>query len=176
MDSIRTQNNKTASHLTPDFTNPRYFRFLHSVMSHTCIHERTSKEDIEKGKKLQPKFDSNGLIPCITTEVHSNEVIMFAWMNEEALKHTIETGKATYFSRSRGKLWVKGESSGQIQWVKELRTDCDQDVILIKADIGENGAACHTGYKSCFYRKLDGEELVYDGGERVFDPAEVYKK
>ena len=145
-------------------------------MSDTCIHERTSKEDIETGKKLQPKFDSHGLIPCITTEVHSNEVIMFAWMNEEALKHTIETGKATYFSRSRGKLWVKGESSGQIQWVKELRTDCDQDVILIKADIGENGAACHTGYKSCFYRKLEGQELVYDGGERVFDTAEVYKK
>lgn len=145
-------------------------------MSQTCIHERTSHEEIEKGQKLQPKFDSNGLIPCITTEVHSNEVIMFAWMNEEALNHTIATGKATYYSRSRGKLWVKGESSGQIQWVKELRTDCDQDVILIKADIGENGAACHTGYKSCFYRKLDGETLVYDGGERVFDPAEVYKK
>lgn len=101
---------------------------------------------------------------------------MFAWMNEEALNHTIETGKATYYSRSRKKLWVKGESSGQIQWVKELRTDCDQDVILIKADIGENGAACHTGYKSCFYRKLEGKELIYDGGERVFDPAEVYKK
>ncbi|MDQ8204397.1 phosphoribosyl-AMP cyclohydrolase [Pelagicoccus sp. SDUM812003] len=145
-------------------------------MSQTCIHERTSKEEIEKGLKLQPKFDANGLIPCITTEVHTNEVIMFAWMNEEALRHTIETNKATYFSRSRGKLWVKGESSGQIQWVKELRTDCDQDVILIKVDIGEKGAACHTGYKSCFYRKLDGVELIYDGGEPLFDPAEVYKK
>ena len=146
-------------------------------MSHSCIHQRTSKEEIEKGTKLQPKFDANGLIPCITTEVHTNEVIMFAFMNEEALRHTIETKKATYYSRSRNKLWVKGESSGQVQWVKEMRTDCDQDVLLIKVDIGENGAACHTGYKSCFYRKLDDEtqELVYDGGERVFDPNEVYK-
>ena len=145
-------------------------------MSNACIHERASKEEIESGRKLQPKFDANGLIPCITSEAHTNEVIMFAFMNEEALRHTIETGKATYFSRSRGKLWVKGESSGQVQRVKELRTDCDQDVILLKVDIGVNGAACHTGYKSCFYRKLDGDELVFDGGERVFDPAEVYKK
>ena len=144
-------------------------------MSHSCIHERTSKDEIEKGPKLQPKFDGDGLIPCITTEVHTNEVIMFAFMNEEALRHTIDTGKATYFSRSRKKLWVKGESSGQIQWVKELRTDCDQDVILIKVDIGPSGAACHTGFKSCFYRKLEGDTLVYDGGERLFDPEVVYK-
>lgn len=154
----------------------RLVGLIAGAMSQCCIHERTSKEEIEKGQKLQPKFDSNGLIPCITTEVHTNEVIMFAFMNEEALRHTIETGKATYFSRSRAKLWVKGESSGQVQWVKELRTDCDQDVILIKVDIGPQGAACHTGYKSCFYRRLDGESLVYDGGERLFDPEEVYKK
>ncbi len=145
-------------------------------MPQSCIHERTSKEEIEKGQKLQPKFDANGLIPCITTEVHTNEVIMFAFMNEDALRHTIQTGKATYFSRSRNKLWVKGESSGQVQWVKELRTDCDQDVVLIKVDIGPHGAACHTGFKSCFYRKLDGDTLVFDGGERLFDPEAVYKK
>lgn len=144
-------------------------------MSESCIHERTTKEEIEKGAKLQPKFDANGLIPCITSEASTNEVIMFAFMNEEALRHTIQTRKATYFSRSRNKLWVKGESSGQVQRVKELRTDCDQDVILLKVDIGQNGAACHTGYKSCFYRKLENDQLVYDGGERVFDPAEVYK-
>lgn len=146
-------------------------------MAQSCIHARASKEDIETGRKLQPKFDKDGLIPCITTEAGTNEVIMFAFMNEDALRHTIETRKATYFSRSRGKLWVKGESSGQVQWVKELRTDCDQDVILLKVDIGEGGAACHTGYKSCFYRKLDdaGQELVYDGGARRFDPAKVYK-
>ncbi len=145
-------------------------------MSNSCIHERSSKEEIETGEKLQPKFDAQGLIPCIASEVHSNEVIMFAFMNEEALRHTIATNKATYFSRSRNKLWVKGESSGQVQWVKELRTDCDQDVILLKVDIGEKGAACHNGYKSCFYRKLEGEKLVYDSGERLFDPAEVYGK
>ncbi len=147
-------------------------------MSQSCLHERTSKEDIEKGLKLQPKFDENGLIPCITTDVHTNEVLMFAWMNKEALAHTIETGKVTYFSRSRSKLWVKGESSGQIQWLKELRTDCDQDVILAKADIGEEGASCHNGYRSCFYRKLDDdkESLVYDGGDPKFDPEKVYGK
>jgi len=130
------------------------------------------------GLALQPKFDENGLIPCITTDVHTNEVLMFAFMNKEALELTIETGKVTYFSRSRGKLWVKGESSGQVQKLRELRTDCDQDVILCKADIGEKGASCHNGYKSCFYRKLDADtnELVYDGGEPLFDPDEVYGK
>lgn len=147
-------------------------------MTQTCLHERTSKEDIEKGLKLQPKFDANGLIPCITTDVHTNEVLMFAWMNKEALEHTIETGKVTYFSRSRSKLWVKGESSGQVQWLKELRTDCDQDVILAKADMGDDSASCHNGYRSCFYRKLgaDNQSLIFDGGDPKFDPAEVYGK
>jgi len=148
-------------------------------MPETCLHERSvSKEEIEKGLKLQPKFDENGLIPCITTDVHTNEVLMFAFMNREALEHTLSSGKVTYFSRSRQKLWVKGESSGQVQWLKELRTDCDQDVILAKADIGEKGASCHNGYRSCFYRKFDqnSQELIYDGGERLFDPDEVYKK
>ncbi len=147
-------------------------------MSQSCLHERTSKTEIEKGLSLQPKFDADGLIPCITTDVHTNQVLMFAFMNREALEHTIETGKVTYFSRSRGKLWVKGESSGQVQHLKELRTDCDQDVILCKAEIGENGASCHNGYRSCFYRKLDTQsgELVFDGGEPLFDPEEVYGK
>jgi phosphoribosyl-AMP cyclohydrolase len=140
-------------------------------MSQSCLHERSSNEDIEKGLKLQPKFDQDGLIPCITTDVHTNEVLMFAFMNQEALEHTIQSGKVTYFSRSRQKLWVKGESSGQVQWLKELRTDCDQDVILCKADIGEKGA-------SCLYRKLEIEsgELIYDGGDPLFDPEAVYGK
>ncbi len=141
--------------------------------------ERASdKAEIEKGLSLQPKFDDKGLIPCITTDIHTNEVLMFAFMNQEALEHTIESGKVTYYSRSRGKLWVKGESSGQVQWLKELRTDCDQDVILVKAEIGEKGASCHNGYRSCFYRKLDRDtgELVFDGGEPLFDPEEVYGK
>ena len=96
---------------------------------------------------------------------------------ELALRRTIETGKATYWSRSRGKLWIKGEESGNFQLVRELRTDCDQDAVLIKVDIGEKGAACHTGYRSCFYRKLgpDGR-LEMAGGPRMFDPAAVYKK
>lgn len=147
-------------------------------MPETCLHERSSKEEIEKGLKLQPKFDSDGLIPCITTDVHTNEVLMFAFMNREALEHTLSSGKVTYFSRSRGKLWVKGESSGQIQRLVELRTDCDQDVILCKAEIGSNGASCHNGYRSCFYRKFDSDsgKLVFDGGEPLFDPDKVYGK
>ena len=147
-------------------------------MPESCLHERSSKEAIEKGLQLQPKFDANGLIPCITTDAQTNEVLMFAFMNREALEHTIETGKVTYFSRSRGKLWVKGESSGQTQNLVELRTDCDQDVILCKANIGKNGASCHNGYRSCFYRKLDSDsgELVFDGGEPLFDPEKVYGK
>ena len=147
-------------------------------MPESCLHERSSKESIEKGLKLQPKFDASGLIPCITVDAKTNEVLMFAFMNREALEHTIETGKVTYFSRSRGKLWVKGESSGQVQNLIELRTDCDQDVILCKAEIGENGASCHNGYRSCFYRKLDTSsgELVFDGGDPLFNPEEVYGK
>ena len=147
-------------------------------MPKSCLHERSSKEAIEKGLRFQPKFDADGLIPCITADTQTNEVLMFAFMNREALEHTIETGKVTYFSRSRGKLWVKGETSGQVQKLVELRTDCDQDVILCKAEIVENGASCHNGYRSCFYRKLDSRsgELVFDGGDPLFDPEEVYGK
>ena len=144
---------------------------------------RTSHAEIELGAALQPKFDSNGLIPCITIDHVTNEVLMFAFMNAEALAHTIRTKKASYWSRSRGKLWIKGEESGHTQWVKELRVDCDQDVILLKVEnIG--GAACHNGYQSCFYRKLadganadDAASLKLDfAAPRVFDPATVYKK
>lgn len=142
------------------------------------FYPRGNKDELEMGAQLQPKFDADGLIPCITVDAATNEVVMFAFMNEIALRHTIETGKVTYWSRSRGKLWIKGEESGNFQLVRELRTDCDQDVILVKADIGTNGAACHTGYKSCFYRKLDPatKQLVMAGGQRMFDPALVYKK
>jgi len=145
-------------------------------MRQSPLSERTNAEEIETGDKLQPKFDEKGLIPCIATDAHTNETLMFAFMNREALERTLETGKATYYSRSRGKLWVKGESSGQIQRVRELRVDCDQDVILLKVDMGERGAACHTGFRSCFYRKWNPAKakLEPDGGERVFNPAEVY--
>jgi len=142
------------------------------------FYPRGNKDELEMGVTLQPKFDADGLIPCITVDAATDEVVMFAFMNELALRHTIETGKVTYWSRSRGKLWIKGEESGNFQLVRELRTDCDQDVILVKADLGTNGAACHTGYKSCFYRKFDPatKKLVMAGGPRMFDPALVYKK
>ena len=152
-------------------------------MSTHVFPSRTNTADIELGATLQPKFGSDGLIPCITTDHQTNEVLMFAFMNAEALAHTIKTKKATYWSRSRNKLWIKGEESGNAQLVKELLVDCDQDVILLKVE-NVGGAACHNGYKSCFYRKLtdnaesdDASSLKLEfAARRVFDPATVYKK
>lgn len=155
----------------------------HAIMSTFVFPARTSTADIELGALLQPKFGSDGLIPCITTDHATNEVLMFAFMNAEALAHTLKSGKATYWSRSRQKLWIKGEESGNAQLVKELRVDCDQDVILLRVE-NVGGAACHNGYRSCFYRKLAARadpadaaslKLEYDS-PRVFDPATVYKK
>ena len=142
---------------------------------------RTTTADIELGTTLQPKFGADGLIPCITQDATSGEVLMFAFMNAESLAHTLKTKKATYWSRSRQKLWVKGEESGNIQVVRELRTDCDQDVLLLKVDqTGSANASCHNGYKSCFYRKLsDLDDPAFKlafTAERLFDPATVYKK
>jgi phosphoribosyl-AMP cyclohydrolase len=142
---------------------------------------RTTTPEIELGTTLQPKFGPDGLIPCITQDVGTGQVLMFAFMNAESLAHTLKTGRATYWSRSRGKLWVKGEESGNVQIVKELFTDCDQDVLLIKVEqSGAANAACHNGYKSCFYRRLvrlddPGCQLEYIA-PRLFDPATVYKK
>jgi phosphoribosyl-AMP cyclohydrolase len=144
---------------------------------------RTTTAEIELGATLQPKFGPDGLIPCITTDATTNEVLMFAFMNAESLAQTIKTKKATYWSRSRNKFWVKGEESGNVQLVKEIRVDCDQDVLLLKVE-NVGGAACHNGYKSCFYRKLtdganagDPSTLKLDFAmQRVFDPATVYKK
>lgn len=152
-------------------------------MSSFVFPARTATADIELGTTLQPKFGADGLIPCITTDHVTNEVLMFAFMNPEALAHTIKTKKATYWSRSRNKLWVKGEESGNAQLVKELRVDCDQDVVLLKVE-NVGGAACHNGYPSCFYRKLadganaeDSASLKLElAARRVFDPATVYKK
>ena len=144
---------------------------------------RTSTTEIELGATLQPKFGPDGLIPCITSDAATNEVLMFAFMNAEALAHTIKTRKATYWSRSRNKLWIKGEESGNAQIVKDLLVDCDQDVVLLKVE-NVGGAACHNGYKSCFYRKLAASANADDpaslqlefAARRVFDPATVYKK
>lgn len=152
-------------------------------MSTYVFPARTSTADIELGSTLQPKFGPDGLIPCITTDHRTNEVLMFAFMNAEALGHTLRTGKATYWSRSRSKLWIKGEESGNAQLVRELRVDCDQDVILLKVE-NVGGAACHNGYPSCFYRRLapgadasrpESLRLELDA-TRVFDPAAVYRR
>ena len=121
------------------------------------------------------KFDSHGLIPAIIQDHKSNEVLMMAWMNADALAKTLETGKTHFFSRSRNKLWLKGESSGHVQTVKSIRTDCDQDVLLIAVE--QAGAACHDGYYSCFYREHQAQKSDWKiVGRKVFEPADVYKK
>jgi phosphoribosyl-AMP cyclohydrolase len=142
---------------------------------------RTTSAEIELGATLQPKFGPDGLIPCITQDAATGEVLMFAFMNAESLTHTLATRKATYWSRSRQKLWIKGEESGNVQAVQGLFTDCDQDVLLLKvAQTGAANAACHNGYKSCFYRRLasldDPARPLEFTAARLFDPATVYKK
>jgi phosphoribosyl-AMP cyclohydrolase len=117
---------------------------------------------------------ANGLVPAIAQDAATGQVLMLAWMNQDAYEETLRTGRAVYYSRSRGKLWRKGEESGNVQEVREIFIDCDADTILLKVhQIG--GAACHEGYASCFFRKVDGDKIQVIG-ERVFDPAKVYKK
>lgn len=120
----------------------------------------------------QLKFDDKGLIPVILQDHENGEILMFAFMNRESLKMTLENRLATYWSRSRKKLWVKGESSGHTQEVKEVYFDCDNDALLIK--IKQNVAACHTGYRSCFFNKIEGDQ-VKTVGEKLFDEEKVYK-
>ncbi len=122
----------------------------------------------------QLKFDDKGLLTAVAQDYKTGEILMLAHMNEESLRKTIETGQAVYWSRSRNKLWHKGEESGNVQNVKELLLDCDGDAIVMKIEqVG--GAACHTGNRSCFYRKLEKGTLV-DVGVKMFDPAKVYKE
>lgn len=120
-------------------------------------------------------FDKmGGLVPAIIQDDDTGEVLMLGFMNPEAWETTLKTGKATFYSRTRNTLWIKGETSGHVQNVREIRVDCDNDTVLLKVtQIG--GAACHTGYKSCFFRKLENNELI-PIGEKIFDPKEVYKK
>jgi phosphoribosyl-AMP cyclohydrolase len=129
----------------------------------------------ETGIELNVKYNEDGLVPAILQDVESGEILMMAWMNEGALEHTLKTGKAAFYSRSRGKFWVKGETSGHTQDVVEIRTDCDQDTLVIK--VKSHGPACHVGYQSCFYRTLesDGKALAFNA-ERQFNPDDVYKK
>jgi phosphoribosyl-AMP cyclohydrolase len=119
------------------------------------------------------KYDANGLIPAIIQDWKTGQVLMMAWMNKDSLAKTAETGKTHFFSRSRNKLWLKGESSGHVQHVKSIATDCDNDVLLIKVE--QVGAACHDGYYSCFYKQAEGEGWT-TVGEKVFEPDAVYAK
>jgi phosphoribosyl-AMP cyclohydrolase len=135
-------------------------------------------DEREEGLSFQPKFDASGLVTCVATDAATGEVLMVAHMNDEALRKTIESGEAWYFSRSRNALWRKGETSGQTQRVVEMRLDCDQDAIWLRVE--QHGAACHTGRRSCFYRKVTasegGAQLSLVDAERLFDPAAVYRK
>ncbi len=134
--------------------------------------------ELEEGTTLAPAFDANGLVTAITMEAGSNELLMLAHMNAEALALTLETGFAHYWSRSRNKIWKKGESSGELQRVVELRVDCDQDAVVLLVEQTGRGAACHTGRKSCFYRRIvttDGTVTLQDTGlPKLFDPKDVY--
>ncbi len=144
--------------------------------------KRENVADIEEGSLLSPKFDNDGLIPVITTDYKTKEVLMQGFMNSEALKKTIETKEAHYWSRSRKEVWHKGETSGFVQKVIEIRIDDDQDSIWLSVDLG-NGASCHVGYKSCFYRSIplgkikDTEKLKmeFKDNKKKFDPKTVYK-
>ena len=138
----------------------------------------TDNNDIEEGLAFQPKFDASGLVTCVATDAVTGEVLMVAHMNDEALRKTIASGDAWYFSRSRQLLWRKGETSGQVQRVIEMRIDCDQDAIWIRVE--QSGAACHTGRRSCFYRAVTADEggtqLSFVDADRLFDPKAVYRK
>ena len=136
--------------------------------------------DSEEGLALAPKFDADGLVTCVVTDAGNGDVLMVAHMNADALKRTIATGEAWYFSRSRRALWKKGESSGHVQRVREMRVDCDQDAVWIKVE-QEGPGACHTGRRSCFYRAVPlgqrgAVSLEFRDADRTFDPAKVYDR
>ncbi len=135
-------------------------------------------DEREEGLAFRPKFDASGLVTCVATDAATGDVLMVAHMNEEALRNTIDSGEAWYFSRSRNALWRKGETSGQTQRVLEMRMDCDQDAVWLRVE--QVGAACHTGRLSCFYRKVGkgegGPVMSLVDAERLFDPKAVYNK
>ena len=144
--------------------------------------KRDNIKDVEEGKYLSPKFDENGLIPVVATDFQTGDILMHGYMNNEALKKTIETKETHYWSRSRKKIWRKGQVSGFIQKVKEIRIDDDQDSVWLSVDIG-SGSSCHVGYRSCFYRSIplgkikDEEklEIEFKETEKTFDPKKIYK-
>ena len=143
--------------------------------------ERATVEQVEEGVELAPKFDDRGLIPAVTTDFESGELLMHGFMNGEALSRTIETGEAHYYSRSRDAIWHKGATSGLVQNIVEMRIDDDQDCVWLRVRVGGNGASCHVGYRSCFYRSLPTGALpdapvtlTFEETEKVFDPLAVY--
>jgi len=143
------------------------------------FHQRQSVEEVEEGTVLAPKFDKQNVIPVVTTDATTGELLMHAYMNEEALKLTIETGEAHYWSRSRECLWKKGATSGLTQKIKEIRIDDDQDCVWLRVEVGGSGASCHVGYRSCFYRTVPfgssaGGALEFTESEKTFDPVAVY--
>ena len=144
--------------------------------------KRDNIKEVEEGKYLSPKFDENGLIPVITMDFQSGDILMHGYMNDEALKKTIETKEAHYWSRSRNKIWHKGQISGFVQKIKEIRIDDDQDSVWLSVDIGQ-GASCHVGYRSCFYRSIplgkikndEALEMQFKEEKKIFDPKKIYK-
>ena len=148
-------------------------------MSDIKFEQRKSIEQVEESTELAPKFDQDGLIPVVTTDFNSGEVLMQGYMNEEAFKKTISFGEAVYYSRSRKTLWHKGKTSGLVQKIKEIRIDDDQDSVWLRVDV-HGGASCHVGYRSCFYRSVpfgkSGSSVVlrFEEKEKVFDPKKVY--
>tara|TARA_Y100000590_G_scaffold81595_1_gene90702 strand:- start:89 stop:556 length:468 start_codon:yes stop_codon:yes gene_type:complete len=144
--------------------------------------KRDNIKEVEEGKYLEPKFGENGLIPVITSDIKTGDILMHGYMNDEALRKTIETKEAHYWSRSRKKIWHKGQISGFVQKVKEIRIDDDQDSIWLSVDIGD-GSSCHVGYRSCFYRSIplgkiediEKLEMEFKENKKTFDPKKVYK-
>ena len=142
--------------------------------------KRKSIKQVEESNDLAPKFDENGLIPVVTSDYESGEVLMQGYMNEESLKKTITIGEAVYYSRSRKTLWHKGKTSGLIQIIKEIRIDDDQDCVWLRVEV-KGGASCHVGYRSCFYRSVpfgdkenNSQKLKFEEKEKIFDPKKVY--
>ncbi|MGY6632230.1 MAG: phosphoribosyl-AMP cyclohydrolase [Alkalilacustris sp.] len=144
-----------------------------------AFHPRRSVQEVEEGTVLAPKFGPDGLMPCVTTDAASGEVLMLGWMDAQALRLTLQTGEAHYFSRSRRALWRKGATSGLVQRVVEARIDDDQDALWLRVEVAGSGASCHVGYRSCFYRAVStgadaGGALVFTETPRTFDPTDVY--
>ena len=132
-----------------------------------------NNKQVEEGLQFTPKFDSNALIAAIAQDAGTGQILMVAYMNKEAIDMTIQTGYATYFSRSRQKLWKKGEESGHLQKVEQILVDCDQDCLILKVTV--DAGQCHTGYQSCFYRAVENGKLKFIA-QKSYDPDKVYKK